>query len=47
MAFGIGTNTNLADTPAGIVKGKQIKAACQCWCTSTGKVTPLMLKVQS
>ena len=46
MAFGTGTNTNLADIPAGIIKGKQIKAACQCWCTSTGKVMPLMLKVQ-
>ena len=20
--------------------------ACECWCTSTGKITPLMLKVQ-
>ena len=46
MAFGTGTGAGPGDIPAGIVKGKQIKAACQCWCTSTGKVTPLMLKVQ-
>ena len=46
MAFVIGTGTNPGDIPAGIVKGKQISVACECWCTSTGKITPLMLKVQ-
>lgn len=46
MAFGTGAGANQGNISAGIVKGKQIKAACQCWCTSTGKVTPLMLKVQ-
>ena len=46
MAFGIGTGANPGDIPAGIVKGKQIRVACECWCTSTGKITPLMLKVQ-
>ena len=44
MAFGMGTNTKKAD--AGFIKGKQREIACQCWFTSTGKVTPLMLKVQ-
>ena len=44
MAFGIGTNTQKAD--AGFVKGRQREIACQCWFTSKGKVTPLMLKVQ-
>ncbi|MDE5931017.1 MAG: hypothetical protein K2H40_00835 [Lachnospiraceae bacterium] len=44
MAFGIGTNTSGAD--AGSVRGTQKKAACECWFTSTGKVMPLMLKIQ-
>lgn len=44
MAFGIGTNTQKADS--GIIKGKQREIACQCWFTSKGKITPLMLKVQ-
>ena len=44
MAFGIGTNTQKED--AGFVRGKQKEIACQCWFTSKGKVTPLMLKVQ-
>ena len=44
MAFGIGTNSQMAD--AGPVKGKQREIACQCWFTSKGKVTPLMLKIQ-
>ena len=44
MAFGIGTNTQKASV--GFVRGKQKEIACQCWFTSKGKVTPLMLKVQ-
>ena len=44
MAFGIEINTNKAD--AGFIKGRQREIACQCWFTSKGKVTPLMLKVQ-
>ena len=44
MAFGIGTNTQTAD--AGFIKGKQREIACQCWFTSKGKVTPLMLKIE-
>ena len=44
MAFGIGTNTQKAD--AGFNRGKQREIACQCWFTSKGKVTPLMLKIE-
>ena len=44
MAFGIDTSTQKAD--AGFIKGKQREIACQCWFTSKGKMTPLMLKVQ-
>lgn len=44
MAFGIGTNTQKADS--GPVRGKQREIACQCWFTSKGKITPLMLKIQ-
>ena len=44
MAFGTGTNTQMAD--AGFIKGKQREIACQCWFTSKGKVTPLMLKIE-
>lgn len=44
MAFGIGTNT--FTTNAGSVRGTQKQIACECWFTSTGKVTPLMLKIQ-
>ena len=42
MAFGTGTNFHAAD--AGAVRGKQKEVACECWFTSTGKITPLMLK---
>ena len=44
MAFGIGTNAQKAD--AGFIKGKQREIACQCWFTSKGKVTPLILKIE-
>ncbi len=44
MAFGIGTNTEKAD--AGFIKGKQREIACECWFTSKGRVTPLMLKIE-
>ena len=27
-------------------KGKRIKVACECWFTSEGKMTPLMVKVK-
>ena len=44
MAFGIGTSTQ--KTEAGSVKGSQREIACECWFTSTGKIIPLMLKIQ-
>ncbi len=44
MAFGAGTGFRAAD--AGTVRGEQKEAACECWFTSTGKLTPLMLKVK-
>ena len=44
MAYGIGNDMQKADD--GFIKGKQKEIACQCWFTSKGKVTPLMLKVQ-
>ena len=44
MAFGIGTNTQPAN--AGVVRGEQLPIACECWFTSSGKTTPIMIKVQ-
>ena len=44
MAFEIGINTQKAD--AGAVRGTQREVACECWFTSSGKLTPLMIKVQ-
>lgn len=44
MTFGIGTNT--IGTDAGIIRGTQREIACECWCTSKGKITPLMVKLQ-
>lgn len=44
MAFGIGINTQKAD--AGRLRGNKKEIACQCWFTSSGKITPLMIKLQ-
>lgn len=44
MAFGTGANFSPGD--AGMVRGKQKEAACECWFTSTGRLIPLMLKVK-
>lgn len=44
MAFGIGVNCQ--KTNAGPVRGKQQKIACECWFTSSGKITPLMIKLE-
>ena len=44
MAFGAGSGIPVAD--AGSVRGIQRNIACECWFTSTGKVIPLMLKIQ-
>ena len=44
MAFGIGTDTQKADT--GMIRGRQREIACQCWFTSKGEIMPTMLMVQ-
>ena len=44
MAFGAANNMWQSNT--GIVRKKEMEIACECWFTSTGKVTPLMLKMQ-
>ena len=44
MAFGIGAHSSGAD--AGSVRGTQKRIGCQCWFTSTGRIMPLMLKIQ-
>ena len=44
MAFGIGAHSFGAD--AGSVRGTQKRIGCQCWFTSTGRIMPLMLKIQ-
>lgn len=44
MAFGTGMNPRTMDT--GFVRGIQQEVACECWCTSTGKITPLMVKLK-
>ena len=44
MAFGIETAIRTKDT--GTLRGTQQEIACVCWCTSTGKITPLMIKLK-
>ena len=44
MPFGIGTNPLKAGESN--VRGTQKKIACECWFTSTGRVMPLMLKIE-
>lgn len=44
MAFGIGTYSGAED--AGWIHGSQKEIACECWCTSKGKITPLMIKLK-
>ncbi len=44
MAFGIGTNCG--QSSAGILRGKQINIACECWYTSGGRCMPLMIKFE-
>ncbi len=47
MAFGAPkTSTNLIRTDTGRPRGTQQEIACQCWCTSSGAITPLMIKLQ-
>ena len=45
MAFGIGIHSPQPDR-GGCIRGIQKKVACECWFTSTGRVMPLMLKIQ-
>lgn len=45
MAFGIGVPLRQTDSRPW-VKGTQKKVACECWFTSTGRVMPLMLKIE-
>lgn len=44
MAFGIGINSQQPD--GGRIRGTQKKIACECWFTSTGKIMPLMVKIE-
>ena len=44
MAFGGYTNIKRADH--GTLRGIQNEVACECWFTSSGKLMPLMIKVQ-
>ena len=44
MAFGGYTNIKRADH--GTLRGIQKEVACECWFTSSGKLMPLMIKVQ-
>ena len=44
MAFGGYTNIKRADH--GTLRGIQKEVACECWFTSTGRIMPLMLKVE-
>lgn len=44
MVFGVDANSRKADR--GYVRGIQKKIACECWFTSTGKIMPLMVKLQ-
>ncbi len=44
MAFGTGASHRVQGAEA--VRGKQREIACECWFTSTGKITPLMLKIK-
>ena len=44
MAFGIGVNSQ--STNEGPIRGIQQEIACECWFTSNGRITPLMIKLQ-
>ena len=45
MLFGLGNYTDQPD--AGALRGKPLPVACECWFTSSGKIMPIMLKVQN
>lgn len=48
MAYGIAANAGAMDGKMenGILRGTQQEIACGCWCTSTGKITPMMVKLK-
>ena len=41
------TNENTEEPDAGAIHGGQLPIACECWFTSSGKIMPIMLKVQN
>ncbi len=45
MAFGINIHSRKPDREPWI-RGTQKKIACECWFTSTGRMIPLMLKIE-
>lgn len=45
MLFGLDNRTDQPD--AGDMRGRPLPVACECWFTSSGKIMPLMLKVQN
>ena len=48
MAFGIAADAGAmaGKMENGLLRGTQREVACECWCTSTGKITPLMIKLK-
>ncbi|MCI8659431.1 MAG: hypothetical protein HFG54_04145 [Lachnospiraceae bacterium] len=44
MAFGI--KTNPPKPVKGYIRREEKRVACECWFTSTGRVMPLMLKIE-
>ena len=45
MAFGIDIHSRKPDREP-CIRGIQKKIACECWFTSTGRMIPLMLKIE-
>ena len=46
-AFGIGSNTKKKKKNAGVLKGRQIEIACDCWFTRVGKAIPRTIKFEN
>lgn len=44
MTFG--STTYIVNCDLEIVRGRQKEIACECWCTSKGEITPLMIKLK-
>lgn len=45
MAFGIGIHSQKPNREP-CIRGTQKRIACECWFTSTGRMIPLMLKIE-